>query len=193
MDKNIEDIYKSFNKMKNTLYPTSYEIKKYEYVDIANILAKEEKTQEDWEIIEKFHHYISTIKDIIEDIGNQIMAIREINFENKHEVEVFSKEIIELVDKFIDTLAAINNNFRFSNDDVNTRMSEFHLKSLRSKFIKAVNSYKIKFDVNIEKDEIRKIYTFVNDILDDIIREAVSLRVDRLYDVLEKQMQSKNQ
>lgn len=186
---NMKNIHESFNKMKKTLYTTSYDIKKYEYVDITNLLVKENKAEEDWKTLRKFYHFISTIKHIVEDIGTQILRIQEINFENKHELELFSKDIIELIDRFIDTLVAINESFNFSSDDIDTRMSEYRLKSLRANFIKKVNEFRFKFDINIEQSEINKIKYITNDILDDIIKETLSLRVDRLTELLEKQLQ----
>lgn len=184
---NLNDLHESFNKMKKTLYTTSYDIKKYEYVDITNLIVKENKTEEEWKTLEKFYHLIETLRLVVEDIGTQILRVQEINFENKRDLEIFSKDVIELIDKFIDTLVAINENFNFSSDDIDTRMSEYHLKSLRSNFIKRVNEFRFKFDVNIEQSEINKIKTLINDILDDIIKETISLRVDRLSQILKKQ------
>jgi hypothetical protein len=66
-------------------------------------------------------------------------------------------------------------------------MSEYHLKSLRTNFIKKINEIRFKFSINIEDFEIKKIKTLISDILDDIIRETISLRVDRLSEVLRKQ------
>lgn len=183
----LSDLHESFNRMKKTLYTTSYDIKKYEYVDITNLIVKDDKTEEDWKILKKFYHLIETLRLVVEDIGTQILRVQVINFDNKSELEIFSKDVIELVDKFIDTLVAINETFNFSSDDIDTRMSEYHLKSLRSNFIKRVNEFRFKFDINIEKTEVNKIKALINDILDDIIKETISLRVDRLSQILKKQ------
>lgn len=189
MSDNLNNLHESFNRMKKTLYTTTYDIKKYEYVDITNLIIKEDKTEEDWKILKKFYHLIETLKLVVEDIGTQILKIQEINFENKSDLELFSKDVIELIDKFIDTLAAINENFNFTSDDIDTRMSEYHLKSLRSNFIKRINEFRFKFDVNIEESEINKIKTLINDMLDDIIKETISLRVERLSQILKKQFE----
>lgn len=188
MSGELEKLNQSFHKMKNTLYTTTYDVKKYKYTDIATLVAKKEKNEDDLIFLKKLYHYFESMKNVVEDLGTEIIKLKEVDFENKNEVEVYSREIIELIDKFIDTLVAINSNFQLSSDDVNTRMSEFHLKSLRSKFIKAVNTFKMKFDVNMDSTERVKIYTFITDIIDDIIKESISLRVVRLYEVLDKQL-----
>ena len=189
MSENMKNLHESFNKMKKTLYTASYDVKKYEYIDITNLLVKENKTEEDWKILRKFYHFISTIKYIVEDFGTQILKIQEIDFKNKNDLELFSRDVIELIDRFIDAVVAINENFDFSSDDIDTRMSEYRLKSLRTNFIKRINEFRFKFDVNIEQSEVDKIKYITSDILDDIIKETISLRVDKLIDVLEKQLQ----
>lgn len=185
---NIEDLRKSFNKMKKTLYTSSYDVKKYEYQDVTNLLMKEDKTKEEIETLKKFQSLIESIKLIVEDIGTQIVRIQDMDFNNKGDLEMFSRDMIELIDKFIDTLVAINETFNFSSDDIDTRMSEYRLKSLRTNFIKKINEFRFKFDVNIDPVEIEKVKSLVSDILDDIIKETISLRVDRLSEVLNKKL-----
>lgn len=188
MSNDINDLRKSFNKMKKTLYTSSYDVKKYEYADITNLIMKEDKTEEEVEILKRFQSLVDNIRLVVEDIGTQIVEIQHMSFENKNDLELFSKDMIELIDKFIDTLVAINENFSFSNDDIDTRMSEYRLKSLRTNFIKKVNEFRFKFDVNIDPVEIEKIKLLISDILDDIIKETISLRVERLSEVLKKQL-----
>ncbi len=191
MNNNLEDIKKSFNKMKNTLYTNTYDIKKYEYTDITSIITKEHKTEEDWKVLEKFYHFITNIKNVVEDLGTEIINVKNLDFNNKNEIELFSRSMIELIDKFIDTLVAINEHFSFKNDDINTRMSEYKLKSLRTKFVQKINKYRIQFDVNADKSEVDKIRVLISDILDDIIKETVSLRIKKLHEVLSRQFEDK--
>lgn len=186
MSDNMKDLRQSFNKMKKTLYTSSYDVKKYEYKDITNLIMKEDKTQEEEDTLRKFYLLIENIRLVIEDIGTQIVYIQNLNFENKNDLELFSKDMIELIDKFIDTLVAINENFSFSSDDIDTRMSEYRLKSLRTHFIKKVNEFRFKFGVNIDAIEIEKVKSLIHDILDDIIKETISLRVDKLSSILNK-------
>jgi hypothetical protein len=83
-DKNSNDIHESFNKMKKSLYNTSYDIKKYEYVDITNLILKEDKTREEIETLKKFYHLIDTIRLVVEDIGTQILRIQRLDFKDKN-------------------------------------------------------------------------------------------------------------
>ena len=185
--RDLSEIRNSFNKMKDTLYTNSYNIKQYKYSSIAEVIAKEDKIPEDWKFIEDLHFYIRNIKNVIEDIGTRIVEIRDIDFNNKNELEKFARDLIELIDKFIDTIVAINE--KFSVGDIDTKMSEHHLKSLRTKFVKKVNEFRLKFDVNMEKNELIKFKILISDLIDDIIKESISLRVKRLDEVLEKQLQ----
>lgn len=188
----IKDLRNSFNKMKNTLYTNTYSVKKYQYTTMAEILAKEDKTEEDYKLLKDLHFYIKNILNVIEDIGNNIVELRSIDFNDKNSLESFARDLIDHIDRFIDTVVAMNQKFDLSNgSDIDTKMSEHHLKSLRSKFLKKVNEFRMKFDVNIDKNELTKFKVLIADLIDDIIKESISLRVRKLDDILTSQLEEK--
>lgn len=192
MSEEIKDLRNSFNKMKDTLYTNTYSIKKYQYSSIAEILAKENKTKEEYEFLEDFHFYIRNLRDVIEDVGTSIVTLRSIDFNDKNQLESFARDLIDHIDRFIDTVVAINQKFNLaSGSDIDTKMSEHHLKSLRSKFLKKVNEFRMKFDVNIDKAELSKFKVLISDLIDDMIKESISLRVKKLDEVLQSQLNKK--
>lgn len=176
-----------FNKIKNILYKKEFE--KLPLPELAELILKKIKTKEDKEVIEKLFIFSKAIRQSLLDFGTKIL---ELNTDIEvHSSESFSpiknleeniKEILFLLDSFIDALAALNKIIEYKESRLELKKAEYYLKSIREKLLEKVKEYRLLL---IKKKDFEEEFKhFLNDLIDIIIRTAYKLRIIKLYDKL---------
>jgi len=182
-------ITESFNNMKNRIYKSGNFHDKYNFDELVTILNNENLSKDELEILKLFKKYISNIKDIVEDIGTKICDLQKLDFYNKIRVEEFIREIILLIDGFIDALNAIGDVIEFEDNRINMITSLARLKSLRQSLIQKMVEYnRITAGINFSNDQSNMIQVLIVDIIDSIIIETFKLRILKLYEILSKKV-----
>jgi hypothetical protein len=180
MDQQLND---SFNKIKNILYKRDAFEKRYSFEELANLISTPNKSPVEEETLKSIALFIATMKESIQDLGTQILIVKDIDFEERQSIENGAREIILIIDNFIDALVALDRTFDFKDNTVNIKISETRLKKSRNAIIHNLNEIKFKMEISeTDKEQIR---TLVNDIIDGVIDQSIMLRVDRLYEILE--------
>ena len=173
----------SFNKIKNILYKKDAFEKRYSFEELAELIAKPLKSEEEEKTLKSIAMFIKAMNESIQDLGTQIMRIKDINFDDRQEIENAAKEIILIIDEFIDSLIALSRTFDFKENRANLKISEVKLKKLRNAIIHSLNE--MRFKINTTDTDKEQVKTLINDIIDNIIDQSVILRIEKLYKVFE--------
>jgi len=171
------ELFESFNKLKNLIYPNNYE--KYKLTDIAYIIKKENKTPQELETYNKIYQYIKTMNTAIQTLGTKLISIdnMDTNFGDIEvkDLENHVKDIIFQFDIFIDSLSAIGRAYKFKKSKFDLKKSTTYLKAVRNKFVQKSSEFKLKIIRNAnEKD---KFILHIKDVIHIFIHEAYALRV----------------
>jgi len=178
-------IIESFNNIKNRIYKNNNSMSRYDFQELADILTKSQWNEDELEALGLLKGYVNGIKDSIEDLGSKIIEINNIDFSNKIRLNDFLKEIIILIDSFIDSLSAVINVVEFDDNRINVEMSLARLKSLRNSLIHKMNEYsKMTNGITFSVDQSNFMKVLVNDIIDSIIKESFQLRIKKLSEIL---------
>lgn len=185
----MSELIEEFNKIKNQLYKKDLE--KLSLTELAELITKKNKTQEEVIIIKKIYLFTNTIKKALIDFGTKIIEINtdvqiiaSENFSEIKETEQKIKEILFLLDVFIDALSAIIRVYKYKESRFDLKKIEYYLKALRNKLLVKTNEYRLTL---IKNDDIEKeIKLFLNDIIDIVIRFSYKLRILKLHDKLKE-------
>lgn len=178
-------IMESFNNIKNTIYKNNTVMSKYDFQELVEILTKSEWNQDELEALGLLKGYVNGIKNNTEDLGSKIIELNNIDFSNKIRLNNFLKEIILLIDGFIDSLSAVINIVEFDDNRINVEMSLARLKSLRNSLIHKMNEYsKMTGGIEFSQDQSNFMKVLVHDIIDSITKESFQLRIQKLSEIL---------
>ena len=178
MDQQLND---SFNKIKNILYKRDAFGKRYSFEELASIISKQDKSQEEENTLRSMALFVKAMSESIQDLGTQIMRIKTIDFDNRQDIESTAKDIVIIIDSFIDSLIALSRTFDFKENRVNLKISETKLKKIRNAIIHELNEMRFKIDISdTDKEQVR---ILINDIIDNIIDQSVILRIEKLNKV----------
>lgn len=178
-------IMESFNNIKNRIYKNNTSMSRYDFQELAEILTKSEWNQDELQALGQLKGYVNGIRDSIEDLGSKIIELNDVDFSNKIRLNDFLKEIILLIDGFIDSLAAVISVVEFDDNRINVEMSLARLKSLRNSLIQKMNEYsKMTNGITFSEDQSNFMKVLVNDIIDSIIKESFQLRIQKLSEIL---------
>lgn len=178
---------KSFNVIKNVIYKNNYNIERYDFSEIVELLLKEELTEDERLALIKLHEYIAEIHFSVQDLGTKLMEIDEV-VENKLQLNEYTLEIIEKIDLFIDSLRKIISIFNFDKDYLNIEISLARLETARNSIIKSMNELRFLSSTRIDEKRKKKLKIFLTDIIDMIIEESMRLSIDKLYTRLSKKI-----
>jgi len=178
-------LMESFNNIKNRIYKNNNFVSRYDFQELAEILTRNDWNNEEIEALKRVKDYVNNIKNCVEDLGSKIIDISIMDFSNKIRLGDFIKEIIVIIDEFIDSLSAIINVIEFEENRINVDMSLARLKSLRNSLIQKINEYtRMTSGVTFSDDNINFMHVLVNDIIDSIIKESFKLRIQKLSEIL---------
>lgn len=177
----------SFNNIKNRIYKNNNFASRYDFEELAEILTRSNWNEEELKALSNLKKYINGIKDSVEDIGSKIIDVSNLDFSNKIKVEEFTKEIIVIIDGFVDSLTAVTNVIEFDENRMNVQMSIARLKSLRNSLIQKMNEYsRMTSGVTMNEDQSNFMRVLINDVIDSIIKESFQLRIQKLSEILNK-------
>lgn len=175
----------SFNKIKNRIYKDNNYSNRYDFQELAEILSRSEWSIEELIALRALKRYVFKIKESVEDLGSKIIETIQLDFSNKIRAEEFIRDIIIIIDEFIDSLQAIVNVIEFDENRINVEMSSARLKSLRNSLIKKMNEFNRSSGVTMDLDQTNFMKILVTDIIDSLIKESFQLRIQRLSEILE--------
>lgn len=184
----IEDIYDSFNKIKNIVYDHNYP--KLNLTDLATLIIKEPKTPDEIQILQNIYKYISVIKVSISNLGQKLMELFDasesegIIVYDQNNLEAHTKDIILYLDQFIDSVAALNRIYNFEESKYELTIMETMLRSNRDNIMKRANHYRKNRAIrqDIDAEEINSEFkNFLTDMIDIVIKEAVKLSVLKIH------------
>lgn len=171
---------KSFNSIKNIIYKNNYDIERYDFSEIVELIIKEDLTQEELFALNKIYEYISEIYFSVQDIGTKLVEI-DLVIDNKLKLNQYILEIIEKIDLFIDSLRKIISIFEFDNDYLNIEISLARLETARNSIIKSMNELRFLSSIKINEKRKKRLKIFLTDIIDMIIQESMRLSINKLY------------
>lgn len=175
----------SFNNIKNRIYKNNTSMSRYDFQELAEILTKSEWNEDELEALGLLKGYVNGIKNSVEDLGSKIIELNSIDFSNKIRLNDFLKEIILLIDCFIDSLSAVIDVVEFDDNRLNVEMSLARLKSLRNSLIHKMNEYsRMTGGIEFSQDQSTFMKVLVHDIIDSITKESFQLRIQKLSEIL---------
>lgn len=178
-------ILESFNNIKNRIYKNNNFSTRYDFQELAEILSRNDWDKDEREALDLLKKYVNSIKFSVEDLGSKIIDVTVIDFSNKIRLEEFIRDIILIIDEFVDSLVAITNVIEFDENRVNIEMSLARLKSLRNSLIQKMNEYNRKIaGITLNNDQAKFMSILLTDIIDSIIKESFQLRIQKLSEVL---------
>lgn len=182
-------IKQSFNNIKNRIYKNDQAVERYDFNEIAEILSQEKWNEEETQSLKIFKRYIFGMKESVEDLGSKVLEAQKIDFKNKIRVEEFIKEIIIIIDTFIDSLSAITEIIDFEESRINVTMSIARIKSLRLSIIEKTNEYnRMTSGVDLTEDKAEFIRLMVIDIIDSMVKESFKLQISKISSVLDRKL-----
>jgi len=178
-------IMESFNNIKNKIYKNDSNMSRYDFQELAEVLIKSDWNEEELQSLGLLKGYINGIKNSVEDLGSKIIETTLLDFTNKIRVNDFLKEIILLIDEFIDSLSAVINIIEFDENRINIKLSLANLKSIRNSLIHKMNEYsRMTNGITFSEDQSNFMRILINDIIDSIIKESFKLRIQKLFEIL---------
>ena len=175
----------SLNNIKNRIYKNNNFTSRYDFQELAEILTRNDWDVDELEALKHVKEYVNKIKECVEDLGSKIIDVLTVDFSNKIRLGDFVKDIIIIIDEFIDSLSAIINVIEFDENRINVNMSLARLKSLRNSLIKKMNEYtRMTNGVTLDDDNVNFMRVLINDIIDSIIKESFQLRIQKLSEIL---------
>lgn len=183
-----EDIRNSFNKIKNIVYKKNERARTLE--DLVAFIQQPNKTEEDIKLIKRLYSYTEKMLQASNDLGTKSMILNTkidelqegLELSDQSDIESHIKEIVLIIEKFVDSLSAMIRSFDFKNEYFELKKSEHYVKAYRSNLIKKLHEFKLKNMIN--KEDEKTLYIFVNDVIDVIINESSKLRLKKLNEVL---------
>lgn len=178
-------ILEAFNNIKNRIYKKRNYNTHYDFQELAEILVQDDWSEDEKEVLKAFKQYVNSIKFSVEDLGSKIIDVTTLDLSNKIRLEEFIKDIILIIDEFVDSLVAITNIIEFDDNRINIEMSQTRLKSLRNSLIQKMNEYNRKVNgITLDEDQTKFMRVLLTDIIDSIVEESFKLRIQKLSDVL---------
>lgn len=179
----MSELYEIFNHIKELLYEKDFE--KLDLPELVELILKENKTQKDYDTLKLIYEYIESMEKSLEDLGTVILFMSK--FDEKISVldlEKKVRDIILIIDRFIDGLAAFQRVIEFDESRLKLKQSLAYLKSLRSIIIKKTNEYKLK--IRRTEFETKSFLQFIADTIDSFLREAYVIRILKIKQVIQK-------
>ena len=182
--KEINDkIQNSFNSIKNIVYNNKLN-EKYSFEEMVDVLIADDFTEEELIKLKELYKCVDDIKIVVEDLGTKLLDINDIDFSKKYIIESEVKEIILLIDIFIDSLNKITQIIEFKENRINVIKSVARLKSLRANIIKKV----INTKVSLQKTNPKVVKMIILDIIDSLIKESYKLRIIKMHQLITKKI-----
>jgi len=185
----MSEIIDSFNRIKNIIYKKNETTRTLE--DLVRFIQKKNKTEDDIQLISQLNLYSKAMVGAVNDLGTEsiLLNTKIVSFQEgldieEENIETHIKEIILIVDKFIDSLSAMIRTFDFKSENFQLKKSEHYVKSYRANLIKKLHEFKLKSMINYEDET--NLYMFVNDVIDVVIKEGYKLRLKKLNEVLSR-------
>lgn len=192
----LDKMNDSFLKIKDTAYDQKFQ--KLKLSDLAELIIKKDKSPEEKKYISNIFIYIKNIRESITSLGQKILELNtdidmgeNILIQDRDNLELHTKDIIICLDQFIDSISALNRVYNFKESRIELSILEISIKSNRDSILKNVKEYRREKSLSIYDSisEINKNYTsFLNDIIDIVVKDAVKLSIIKLYNVLKKEV-----
>ncbi len=184
-------IIESFNNIKNRIYKNSIVFNRYDFQELAEILTRTDWDFEEIQALKLVRDYVNKIKESVEDLGSKIIDLSSIDMSNKIRLGEYVKDIVFIIDEYIDSLSAITNVVEFDENRINVEMSLARLRSLRNSVIQKMNEYSRMTNgiiLSTENSELMRV--LISDIIDSLIKESFKLRIQKLSEVLNSKLNS---
>lgn len=179
----------SFNNIKNRIYKNNNFSSRYDFQELAEILTRSDWDEEEMEALQLLKRYVNGIKFSVEDLGSRIIDATTIDFSNKIRLEEFIRDIVLIIDEFVDSLVAITTVIEFDENRMNIEVSLARLKSLRNSMIQKMNEYsRMTSGITLNEDQTAFMRVLLTDIMDSIIKESFQLRIKKLSEVLNSKL-----
>ena len=183
----------SFNRMKNILYKKNERVRTLE--DVVLIIQKEHKSEEDKQLLKKIKSFVDSMIDSMNDLGTKSIVMNSsidedffsgLELNQSDDVDHHVKDIVIIIDQFIDALSAMIRTLEFKNERFYLKKTEYYIKSYRNNLIKKLHEFKLKSAIN--NSDNQNFLFFVNDVIDVVIKEGHNLRLKKLSEVLEREL-----
>lgn len=179
----MSELYDIFIRIKKHLHEKDFE--KFDLPELVELILKEDKTQQELEILVSVYEYVSKMEKSLEDLGTIILRISQFKKGIQiNEIEIEVRNIILTVDQFIDGLAAFLRIIDFKESKLKLKQSLAYLKSIRSLIIQKTNEYKLK--INKTSLDTETFLRFITDTIDTFLREAYVIRILKIKEVIQK-------
>ena len=182
----MHELIEIFTEIKNNLYNRSNQ--KYSFIKLYKIINKKNKTDKENMYLKKLFICVNKMKQILSNLGTRLFNITIDEYKTKYSnVILFDnmdgqlKELVVLIDKFIEGLK-IFNNFYIDKDSFKIKKTLYYLIEVRNYLYKNILKYsKLLLKNEIEENKLKRM---LNDVIDIFIQKGYKLEVIKLYNVL---------
>lgn len=186
----MSELIDQFNELKNLIYKDT--TKKMSLSEIALLIKKKNKTIDELKILNSIKVFVKTMLLTVEDMGTKALELNySMSIESESEgievsnnIEKNVKDILMLLDQYIDALNAMIRVYDYTDNRLNLKESEQYLRALRSKLIEKAHAY--TSDLMQEEEDKIEIIHFLNDLIDTVAKTSYGLRLMKLNNALEK-------